>query len=91
MQGGEQILQDACDKPFGSASKEMFVYYKALADSSEQYRSTSTICIPKRSIPKREFTAVNAAKKKMSSVTADQRKRMENQIAYWGNAKAICL
>ena len=96
---GEQILQDACDKLFGSASKEMFAYYKALADSSEQCRSTSTICwVPPD--PEEVYTkariqaidaAVNAAKKKMSGVTADQKKRMENQFAYWSNAKAICL
>ena len=93
------ILQDACDKLFCSASKEMFAYYKALADSSEQCRSTSTICwVPPD--PEEVYTkariqaidaAVNAAKKKMSGVTADQKKRMENQFAYWSNAKAICL
>ena len=86
-------------KLFGSASKEMFAYYKALADSSEQCRSTSTICwVPPD--PEEVYTkariqaidaAVNAAKKKMSGVTADQKKRMENQFAYWSNAKAICL
>lgn len=94
---GEQILRDACNKLFGSASAEMFAYYKALADSSEQCRSTSTICwVPPN--PQEIYTAeriqvidqtIMAAKNKLSSVTDEQRKRMENQIQYWENAKPL--
>lgn len=94
---GEQILRDACNKLFGCASAEMFAYYKALADSSEQCHSTSTICwVPPN--PQEIYTAeriqvidqtIMAAKNKLSSVTDEQRKRMENQIQYWENAKPL--
>lgn len=94
---GEEILLDACQKLFGNAANEMFAYYKALADSSENCRSTNTICwVPPE--PYEVYTsswvevidaAVNAAKAKMDSVTPEQKERMENQFAYWNNTKAL--
>lgn len=94
---GEEILMDACQKLFGNAANEMFVYYKALADSSENCRSTNTICwVPPE--PFEVYTsswvqtidaAVTAAKAKMNSVTSEQKERMENQFEYWNNAKAL--
>ncbi len=94
---GEEILMDACQKLFGAAAQEMFNYYKALADSSEQCRSENTICwVPPE--PSEVYTrervkvidaAVEAAKAKMSEVTDVQKERMENQFTYWSNAKGL--
>ena len=94
---GEKILMDACQKLFGAAAQEMFNYYKALADSSEQCRSTNTICwVPPE--PSEVYTrervkvidaAVEAAEAKMNKVTDIQKERMENQFTYWSNAKGL--
>ena len=94
---GEEILMDACRKLFCTAAQEMFLYYKALADSSEQCRSANTICwVPPE--PSEVYTrervavidaAVEAAKAKMSAVTDVQKERMENQFTYWSNAKGL--
>ena len=94
---GEQILADACNKLFGNASKEMLAYYKALADSSEQCRSSNSIAwVPPN--PSEVYTtarikvidnAVAAVKKKLNSVSSVQKQRIENQIEYWQNAKPL--
>ncbi|MDD4545668.1 MAG: DUF4838 domain-containing protein [Oscillospiraceae bacterium] len=94
---GEQILQDACNRLFGNASNEMFKYYKALADSSEQCRATSSITwVPPA--PSEVYTpqrvnvidnAITAVKRKLSSVTEDQKKRIQNQIQSWEQSKLL--
>lgn len=92
---GEQILLDACRKLYENAANEMFKYYKALADSSEQCRAESSVCwVPPN--PSEVYTsariqvidtAAAAAKNKLSSVGDVQKKRIENQLGYWEKAK----
>lgn len=94
---GEQILQDACNKLYGNAANEMFKYYQALAVSSEQCRSSNSVAwIPPN--PSEVYTherinaidnAVSAARKKLGSVTDDQKKRIDNQIQYWIKTKTL--
>ena len=93
---GDQILLDACNKLYGSAGKEMYSYYKALANASETCTAYSMTWIPPEpaamyntaQIGKIDV-ALNSAKAKLNSVTADQKKRMENQISLWEKAKKL--
>ena len=91
---GEQILYDSCRKLYGSAAGEMYRYYKALADASEQCQAASICEIPCK--PSEMYTyewqdvinaALEAAKAKLGSVTDEQKQRMENQIELWNKAQ----
>ena len=93
---GEQILYDSCRKLYGAAADEMYGYYKALADSSEQCRADSTCWIPCK--PGEMYTddrvevidaALEAAKAKFGEVTDEQKQRIENQITLWKQAALI--
>ena len=93
---GEQILYDACRKLYGAAADEMFTYYKALADSSEQCRAYSMTWIPPKPsemYPQERVDVINAAIKaaeaKLDSVTDTQKQRMEDQIAIWKKASLL--
>ena len=93
---GDQILMDACSKLFGNAASEMYGYYKALADASESCTAYSMTWVPPE--PSQMYTATHIrkidaaiakAKAKLNSVSADEKKRMQNQISYWENAKKL--
>ncbi len=93
---GEQILYDSCRKLYGTAADEMYWYYKALADSSEQCRADSTCWIPCK--PGEMYTddrveiidaALAAAEAKLGEVTDAQKQRIENQISLWKQAALI--
>ena len=93
---GEQILYDACRKLYGAAADEMFAYYKALADSSEQCQADSICWVPPS--PSELYTdarvavieqTVEAAKAKLDGVTPEQRQRMENQFSLWKKASFL--
>lgn len=91
---GEQTLLDACQKLYGTAAEEMFLYYKALADSSELCEGSSICWVPPQ--PSEMYTpdrveiinaAIAGAKAKLDSVTDEQKARMENQFTLWNKAR----
>lgn len=91
---GEQMLLDACHKLYGAAAEDMFLYYKALADSSEMCEGSSICWIPPQ--PSEMYTPdrveiinaiIDEAKSKLDSVTEEQKARMENQFTLWNRAR----
>ncbi|HIW72862.1 MAG TPA: DUF4838 domain-containing protein [Firmicutes bacterium] len=91
---GEQLLLDACHKLYGSAAEAMFLYYKALADSSEDCQASSICWVPPKPsevYPPERVEQIQAIIENATSlyddVTPQQRERMENQFALWQRAR----
>ena len=92
---GDQLLYEACIKLFGKGADVMLAYYKALAAASESCTASSICWVPPS--PGEVYTAyhvaridktISDARAKLSSVSANEKKRMENQINLWESAKA---
>lgn len=91
---GDQILKEACVKLFGAGADAMLGYYQALANASEQCTAYSITWVPPkptemytRAQVKKIDDAITKAKAMLSKVSADEKKRMENQIGLWQTAK----
>ena len=89
-----EILQDACRKLYGSAADAMFQYYKCLEDISAECTARSIVwyaCDPSQMYTSANISRVDAkiaaVNQSLSGVTAEQRARIQNQIAIWNTAK----
>jgi hypothetical protein len=91
---GETLLYDACQKLYGEAADEMFLYYRTLADCA-------AVCVSDDGItwvPPALFqvygdyifdidATVAAVNEKLPLLTDIQRERAEHQIRMWAFAK----
>ena len=87
---GEEVLYDACQKLYGAAADEMFLYYRLLADCAQYNDSPSGInWVPPTLLEvygKYVGTArklVANARAKMDQLTPEQQQRVENQLRGW--------
>ena len=91
---GETLLYDACQKLFGEAADEMFLYYRTLADCA-------AVCVSDDGmtwVPPSPFlvygdyvneldATVAAVTEKLDLLDPTQRERAEHQIRMWAYAK----
>ena len=87
---GEEILYDACQKLYGEAADEMFLFYRILADSAQECTSSSGVnWVPPGllDVYGNNYNMIQSAvlniRAKMSSLTAEQAQRVENQLRGW--------
>ncbi|MBQ4102201.1 MAG: DUF4838 domain-containing protein [Oscillospiraceae bacterium] len=91
---GETLLYDACQKLYGAAAEEMFLYYRHLADAAEygeQFYGMTWVppyVLDIYSVNEQEIDeAILAAKDKLDLLTEEERQRVETQLKYWLYAK----
>ncbi len=87
----ETLLYDACQKLYGAAAEDMFLYYRCLADAAEHCKSTFTmtwvapylfeVYHPYEDVISRH---IDAAWAKADQLSEEQRERVKNQRMYWG-------
>jgi len=87
---GEEVLYDACQKLYGAAADEMFLFYRLLADSAQMCTSDSGINWvppPLLNVYYENYTqlrdAVKAANAKLDQLTPEQKERVQNQLLGW--------
>ncbi len=87
---GEEVLYEACQKLYGAAADEMFLYYRHLADAAQANVDSSGInWVPPSpgSVYWYNFDkiqdAYDAAKAKLDQLTPEQKARVENQLKNW--------
>lgn len=88
---GEQVLYDACQKLFGAAADEMFLYYRHLADAAAQFGGTQdsvnwvppTVFVVYGPACPQIQAAISAAGAKATQMTFAQSMRYQSQYAYW--------
>ena len=87
---GEEVLYDACQKLYGAAADEMFLYYRLLADCAQYNDSSSGINWVPPSLLEVYGKNVGAARKlvanvrgKMDQLTPEQQARVEDQLRGW--------
>lgn len=87
---GEEVLYDACQKLYGAAADEMFLYYRLLADCAQYNDSPSGInWVPPTLLEvygsnvKMARDLVANARAKMDQLTPEQQERVENQLRGW--------
>ena len=87
---GEEVLYDACQKLYGAAADEMFLFYRLLADSAQACTSNSGInWVPpalldvyyEHYIELRDAAAAISAK--LDQLTPAQKERVQNQLMGW--------
>ncbi|NLN56347.1 MAG: DUF4838 domain-containing protein [Clostridiales bacterium] len=92
---GEELLEDACDKLFGSAAGEMFEYYKKLAEASENCEGYSMTWVPPTvkemygGYRNEIEDIVSRVRTAMDSCTEVEKQRIENQLGYWDKTLEI--
>lgn len=89
-QTGEEILYDACQKLYGAAADEMFLYYRFLADCAQYSECGSGVnWVPPALLDvygKHVGTArklVTNVRAKLDQLTPEQQQRVENQLRGW--------
>ena len=87
---GEEVLYDACQKLYGAAADEMFLYYRLLADSAQESDSSSGVnWVPPSLLEVYSLNfdllqqAVINVRAKLDQLTPEQKARVENQIQAW--------
>lgn len=87
---GEEVLYDACQKLYGAAADEMFLYYRHLADATQANVDSAGInWVPPKpgSVYWYNFehtqAAYEAAKAKLDQLTPEQKTRVEEQLKFW--------
>ena len=87
---GEEVLYDACQKLYGAAADEMFLFYRIMADSAQLCTSSSGInWVPpgvldvyyEHYLELRD--AAQAVSAKLDLLTPEQRERVEAQLLGW--------
>ena len=92
---GEELLEDACDKLFGSAAGEMFEYYKKLAEASENCEGYSMTWVPPTvkemygGYRNEIEDIVSRVRTAMDSCPEVEKQRIENQLGYWDKTLEI--
>ena len=93
---GETILYDACQKLYGEAADEMFLFYRLLADCAAINVDESGLTW----VPPTMFTvygdyineirdAVAAAQAKLDLLTPEQQQRVQFQLSTWAYVEAV--
>ena len=87
---GEEVLYDACQKLYGVAADEMFMYYRLLADSAQECDSNTGInWVPPSMLEVYSLNynllqdAVVSARAKLNLLTQEQKERVEIQLRAW--------
>ena len=87
---GEEVLYDACQKLYGAAADEMFLYYRLLADSAQECDSSTGInWVPPSMLEVYSLNydllqqAVVSARAKLGELTPEQKQRVESQLRGW--------
>ena len=87
---GEEVLYDACQKLYGEAADEMFLFYRLLADSAQECDSPSGVnWVPPPLLDAYSYNypliqnAVRNARAKLDQLTPEQKDRVENQLRGW--------
>lgn len=87
---GEEVLYDACQKLYGAAADEMFLFYRLLADCAQECDSDSGVnWVPPALLEvygnsyNMIQNAVRNARAKLDQLTPEQKERVENQLRGW--------